>query len=99
MPDDAIDAQLKLGVKKKVALTLESKATIEARVSTSDLVKVYRKAGMGRRVVWSTPRKLLLTVHFGKTLTVPRKAKRHAIVAIKYVILAHSNRSFAAAVQ
>lgn len=56
IPDDVIDVQLRLAARRKIALILKGKATIEIIVNVDDLIEVNNKNGTGNCGVWSTPK-------------------------------------------
>ena len=58
IPDDVVNAQIKLQAKRKLALILKSKATFEELISVGDMVETYNATGMNKRGVWSTPKDL-----------------------------------------
>lgn len=63
IPDEIVDAQQKLSAERKLALILKSKATFAEHITVGDMVEVYRRTGMGKPGIWSTPKIVLSIDH------------------------------------
>lgn len=99
VPDEILDAQLRLAARRKLALILKSKATFENVVNVGDMVEVYNKTGIGKKGIWSTPKIVLSIDRDARSVVVPGKAGKRANVAIEDIRVAIPHDSFANTVQ
>ena len=99
IPKDIIDAQEQLSAKRKLALILRSKATIEENISVGDMIEVYHKTGMNKKGIWSTPKIVLSVDYESRTVTVPGRAGKRSTVAVKDIRMALTENSFEESIQ
>lgn len=99
IPDDIIEAQENLSAKRKLAMILKSKATIEEYVSVGDMIEVYHKTGMKKKGVWSTPKIVLSVDHDSRSVTVPGRAGKRSTVALEDIRKALPENSFEETIQ
>lgn len=99
IPDDIASAHNQLQAKRKLALILKSKSSEEIHITPGDLVEVYTVTGMDKKGVWSEPKIVLSIDKDARTVTVPAKGGRRAVVGYEDTRLSLPRDSFAVAVQ
>lgn len=76
VPDEIREAHNKLLAKRKLALIMKSKATVDMNVRPGDLVEVYIRQQNEKRGKWTAPRPVLSFDRATGTLEVPGTCKR-----------------------
>ena len=99
IPEEITDAQQKLAAKRKLALILKSKSTVEQHVNVGDMIEVYKSTGMDKKGIWSRPKIVLSIDHEARSVVVPGKAGKRATVSIKDIRMALPEDSFAGTIQ
>lgn len=98
VPDNVIVARNRLQASHKLRLILKSKATIQKHIVVGAMIEVYKKTGMNKRAIWSTPEIFLEMNHHARTFTVPGKQGKCTVVTAEDYRLAIPEETFASTI-